>query len=197
MPAPFEMIIGPAEVYSAPVGEAFPDIEDAPAGNWALVGTLGSKNYTEAGVMVRFPRDFNSIYALGSIMRRKNVITQAGFEVEFDVMDATIEELAAGFGRDEDDMTTVAAGGGSAGHKSITLPTSPVPFQRALLVRVAQSPYMEGGNTQFEVFAADQVGNVDSGFSKDSPFTVKHLWSAVETSSGVAVIRAQHEAVSP
>ena len=41
---PYEILNGPIEVWYAPVAEAFPDLDDAaPAGNWAKLGTSGSK----------------------------------------------------------------------------------------------------------------------------------------------------------
>ena len=92
MPAPYEIIVGPAEVYVADVGTAFPDINDAPGMGWTLVGTLGSENYGEGGVLVRAPRTTQPIRVLGATTPRKHVITETGFQVEFDVIDATVRE---------------------------------------------------------------------------------------------------------
>lgn len=194
MPAPYEVIVGPAKVYVAPVGEAFPDVDEAPGGNWALVGTLGDENYGEKGVLVRSSRTTTPVNVLGSTMPRKYTITEVGFEVEFDVIDATLEQLALGYGADPDDITDTPAGSGTPGDRAFNLPTSPVPFQRAVLVRVDQSPYMEDGKMQFEIYAANQLGNADSGFTKGDPFMVTHIWSAVKTASGAVTIRAQDAA---
>lgn len=196
MPAPYEVMVGPAEVYVAPVGEPFPDVDEVPAGNWDLVGSLGSENYGEDGVLLRFPRTMNDIRVLGSTTPRKHVITETGFEVEFDVIDATVEQLVLGYGVDPDDIVDTAAGVGTAGDRAFALPTSPIPFQRALLVRVNQSPYMEGGNTQFEIPAANQGGNAEGGFTKGDPFTIKHIWKAVKTAGDFVTVRAQDAAAA-
>ena len=48
--APFEIVVAPFQIYTAPINEVRPDLADAPAGNWLLLGTNGSKNYSEDGV---------------------------------------------------------------------------------------------------------------------------------------------------
>lgn len=197
MPAPLEVIVGPAEVYVAPVGEAFPDINDVPGGNWELVGTVGSERYGEGGVTLRSTRDVTAINALGTTTPIKHVITSTGFQVEYELMDATLEQLALGYGLDPATITDTPAGGGEPGDRAMGLPTSPTPFQRAVLVRVNQSPYMENGKMQFEIFAANQVGNAEGAFSKGAAFTVTHIWDAVKTASGFVNVRAQDAAVSP
>lgn len=191
MPSPYEIIVGPAEVWVAPVGEAFPDVDETPTGNWDLVGTLGDENYGEKGVIVRSSRTITPVNVLGSTMARKHTITEVGFEVEFDVIDATAEQMALGYGVDPDDITDTPAASGTVGDRAFSLPTSPIPFQRAVLVRIDQSPYMENGKMQFEVYAANQAGNTDAGFTKGDPFMITHLWQAVKTASGAVTIRAQ------
>ncbi|MGK2898618.1 MAG: hypothetical protein ACSLE9_08005 [Burkholderiaceae bacterium] len=194
MPAPFEIIVGPADVYVAPVGTAFPDVDEAPGVAWDLVGTLGDESYGEKGVLVRSSRTASPVNVLGSTMPRKHTITEVGFQVEFDVIDATAEQMALGYGLDPDDIVDTAAASGSPGDRAFDLPTSPIPFQRAVLVRVDQSPYMEGGKMQFEIYAANQVGNVEAGFTKGEPLMVTHIWEAIKTSSGAVTIRAQDAA---
>lgn len=180
MPAPYEIIVGPAEVYVAPVGEAFPDVDTTPAGNWTLVGTLGSENYGEGGVVLRSPRSTNPINVLGSTVPRKHAITTTGLEVEFDVIDATAEHVTLGYGVDPDDIVDTVAGSGTPGSRRFDVPTSPVPFQRSVLVRIAQSPYGEGLSSQLQIPAANQLGNAEGTFSKSDPFQIKHIWGAVK-----------------
>lgn len=180
MPAPYEVIVGPAEVYVAPVGEAFPDVDTAPGGNWDLVGTLGSENYAESGVLVRSPRNTNPINVLGSTVPRKHVITTTGLEIEFDVIDASAEQVTLGYGVDPADIVDDAAGVGTPGTRSFDIPTSPIPFQRAVLVRIDQSPYGEGLKSQLQIPAANQLGNAEGGFTKGDPFQIKHIWGAAK-----------------
>ena len=194
MPAPLEIMVGPAEVWVAPPGTEFPKIDAAPTGNWSLIGTLGSQNYGENGVIIRFSRTTNSIRVAGATTPRKHIITETGFQVEFTVIDATPEQLALGFGLDPDDIDEVAAGVGTAGEQSFGLPDDPVPFARAVLVRVPQSPLMEGGNTQIEIPMANQVGNAEGSFAKADAFQLTHIWDAVKTDQPIAIFRVQSAA---
>ena len=180
MPAPYEIIVGPAEIYVAPVGEAFPDVDTAPAGNWDLVGTIGSENYGEDGVVVRSPRNTNPINVLGSTVPRKHVITTTGLEIEFDVIDATAEMVTLGYGVDPTDIIDTVAASGTPGTRTFEIPTSPIPFQRAVLVRIAQSPYGDGLYSQLQIPAANQLGNAEATFSKGDAFSIKHIWGAVK-----------------
>lgn len=191
MPAPLEIIVGPADVYVAEIGTQFPDIDDAPSASWDLIGTLGADNYGESGVIIRRPQTTTPIRTLGSTMARKHVITETGLQVEFVVLDATAEQLALGYGIDPDEIDAIPASVGVAGTKSFSLPVSPIPFARAVLVRIAQSPYMEGGASQLEIPAANQLGNAEGGFTKGEPFQVTHIWDAVKTAGPVATWKFQ------
>ncbi len=66
MTTPFELVVGPVSIYTAPVNEARPDLEDAPAGNWVLLGTNGANNYDEAGVGFDPQQTIEEWYGLGS-----------------------------------------------------------------------------------------------------------------------------------
>lgn len=197
MPTPREIIYGPAEVYAAPVGEAFPAVNAAPAGNWALIGTEGSKNYDEAGVIIRSPVAMAAFRSLGSTLKRKVSITERDFAVEFTAVDINPEEMAYALGVDPDDITDTPAGGGAAGHQAIEIPSSPIPFQQAILVRCTQSPFGEAMNHQWEIFAANQVGSGEGTYSKSTPFGMRHQWEAVANSAGFVVLRIMDAAVSP
>lgn len=190
-----EINLGPAEVYIAPVGEAFPAVNATPAGNWVLIGTQGSRNYTEDGVIVRRPVEHERIGALGTTLTRKVGITSAGFEVEFAVMDMNPEELLAAMGGETTDITDTAAGAGTAGHQSFPVPTDPVPVERAMLVRWNRSPFAATGfKSQIEIKVATQVGQMEGTFSKSQPFAPRHQWIALEPDSGDAVVFRQQDA---
>lgn len=183
MPVPNEIIVGPAEVYIAPVGTAFPAVTaERPAvlaAGWTLIGTAGSRNYSEDGVILRQNRTINPIRVLGSIAPRKQVISEQTFEVEFNVVDLSPEAIALGYGADVADIVE------SGGNTSFSIPTSPVPLTFAILVRVeGQSPLVDGGNTQWQIYQAVQGGSGEGTFSKTAAFAQGHLWSAIENSDG-------------
>ncbi len=46
-----EILFAPYDVYWAPVGESFPIIEAAPAGNWLILGTSVAERTNEDGVI--------------------------------------------------------------------------------------------------------------------------------------------------
>ena len=43
-----EIVMTGAQIYLAPVGESYPEIQAAPAGNWALLGTPAAEAITTA-----------------------------------------------------------------------------------------------------------------------------------------------------
>lgn len=52
---PFEQLVGPLQVYVAPVGEALPNVNATPAGNWYLLGpTDGEQKIKHAGKLKLF-----------------------------------------------------------------------------------------------------------------------------------------------
>lgn len=189
--APYEIVIGPAEVYVAPVGTAFPAINATPGAGWTLVGLAGSSNYSEDGVIVRSPRSSALVRPLGSTAPVKGAITETGFEVEFTVMDLSPAMMQLAFGADTTDVTVVAQASGIAGNQYGDIPTNPVPKHKALLVRCAQSSFGDGFNTQFEVYSAFQTGSGEGKFSKSDPLMQTHIWTAIKTASGFVRLRQQ------
>lgn len=179
MAAPNEIIVGPAEIYVAPVGTSFPAVNAAPAAPWMLVGTAGSRNYAESGVVLRRPVTINQIRMLGSTAPRKQVISETSFEIEFNVADLSPEMMMLGYGGLPQDVATAGA------QQKIILPTDPVPNAFAVLVRVeGQSPLLDGGNCQWEIYNAIQAGTGEGTFSKTEAFAQGHMWQAFEDSQG-------------
>lgn len=179
MAEPNEIIVGPAEVYVAPVGTTFPAVTAAPTGDWLLVGRAGSNNYTEDGVTIRNPKTTNPIRMLGSIFPRKFAITESQFEVEFNVADLSPAAMMLGYGGNPADVQMAGS------QQRIEVPTSSVPLAFAVLVRVeGQSPLKDGGNMQWELSNCIQGGNGEGTFTKQDAFAQGHLWQAFEDSDG-------------
>lgn len=194
---PFDLMVAPATLYYAPVGETFPDLSETPGANWQMLGTSGAKSYADDGVTVRANTSANLIRTLGTVAVRKATISERGFQVEVLVLDATAEVMALGFGLDPDeDITDTAAAGGAVGYRKLELPTSPLPDQFSVLVRADVSPYMADGKSQFEITAAIQTASVEPVYHKTNPFGVRFLWEAIDTDDGFVAYLAQDEAAS-
>lgn len=175
------IVVGPAEVWVADPGTAFPDIQAAPGAGWTLIGTDGALNYGESGVILRNEITEGQIQVLGSALARKRVISQRTFNVEFLLLDLSAEEMALAYGTDPADISTVAAGAGVAGEKSFAIDFSVVPLERAILVRVAQSASMGRlGNTDWRIARANYIGSAETTFNKTDGAGVSQVWAAIE-----------------
>lgn len=193
-----EIVVGPANVYVAPLGTEFPDIDEAPDTGWVLVGTGGDLNYGEEGVTLRKNVTSNRIRTLGSTLTRKVAISEMDFQVEYPVVDLSAEEMALAYGTDPDDITDTAAGAGVAGTKSFALSTDPVPLERAVLVRVGQSASMgRAGNTDWQIARAAFVGTAETTFNKTTGAAVNHIWEAIEPGGSEDAVRFVEQTAAP
>jgi hypothetical protein len=162
---PFEIIAAPFSVYWAPLSTAFPLIDAAPAMAWTLIGSNGSKNYKDDGVIVTHNQSITKFRALGDCGVRKNFRTEEDQMVKLTLVDLTLEQYLHAL--NQNTVTTVPAGG-EAGYKKIGLSRgfSIKTFQ--LLVR-GPSPEMEDGYMQYEIPYCQQTGNPEAVFKKGDP----------------------------
>jgi hypothetical protein len=194
--SPFEIQLGPADVYRAPLGESFPAVEDAPAGNWELIAD--AEHITEDGIVIRGNPDITLVRSLGTIAAVKAGMVARDFQLEFTVMDTRVEAQAVAYGADPDDaVTDTPAGGGAAGFRQVDVPIDPVPQGFALLLRWDQSGYGDGYKSQYQIYSAVQLGDGNGIFSKSTPFGQRHLWTALNSSAGFVRLVEQDAAVSP
>lgn len=192
MPAPFEIIAGPFEIYVAPVAEAFPAINAAPAGNWTLLGVGGSKNYEPgAGVLVRAESTEEFVRSLGTTGPRKSFRTEEDLYIEFTLNDARIETFAKVL--NDATMTTVP---GPPGHKSIPLLQGRTMKTLAMLARgVDISPYGDtvGWHTQWEIPIVTRTGNLEVKHAKAPEVQLKTVWRTLQDDAlGFGTLRARH-----
>lgn len=145
---PYEVIMGPAELWKAPVGTAFPDPDEAPGVAWTRIGKSGKANYTEDGVTVTPSQTLAFFRGLGSTMPLKAVRSEEDIVVSVSIADMTAETLALAFNGNE--VESEAAGVGTPGTKAIQLERGPDVTTFALLVR-GPSAYTETGYGQFEL----------------------------------------------
>jgi hypothetical protein len=134
---PLELISGPFDVYVAPVGEAFPDVDTTPAGNWFKLGTNGAKNYDEGGVKVKHGQKLSKVFTLGSTGPRKVLREQETMVVSFTLLDLSPEQYAKVL--NDAAVSSVAAAAGTPGYKKTALRRGSSVSEFAVLVKGAVS----------------------------------------------------------
>jgi hypothetical protein len=176
--APYEKQYAPASVYRAPIGEAFPDVDTAPTGNWDPICL--ATEVSEDGIIVGGAVAAAMMRSLGSPAPVKAGVNTRDFSVGFASLDVSPEVVALAMGGDDADVVTAAAGGGHPGTKKIALPNSPTPQGWALLIRWDQSS--EGDfSSQLEIKSAVQVGDAGFVFSKSNPNAPKFNFACLYT----------------
>jgi hypothetical protein len=195
---PYEVVAAPYEVYYGPVGEAFPLVDAAAAGNWKKIGTSGILSYVDNGVSVSNPQSITKWRSAGDTGVRKVFRTEEDLMVKFTIADISLEAYQLALNMNA--ITTVAAGSGTAGYKAIGLSRGTNVAQRAILIRGA-SPYGDDMTLQFEIPIAFQTGSPEPVFGKKGePAALALEWTAIIDPNAATAdkrygrIVAQHQA---
>lgn len=181
---PYEIIAAPFTVWFAPVGEAFPAIDAAPAGNWAMIGTSGDENYTEDGVTVAHSQTIETVRVAGTTGPRKAFRTAEDLMIRLTLFDMTLEHYARAMNGNA--VTTTAAGSGTAGFKKIGLRQGLEVTRLALLARGDASAYGDGWKAQYEVPICFQSGSPEPVFRKGQPAGLALEFTALEDSGAAS-----------
>jgi hypothetical protein len=194
--APFYMIMEPASAWVAPVGTAFPLLAAAPAGSWLALGTDGNRSFSNDGVKISVSQKVTLARPDGATGPVKAARTEEDVMIELTLWDATVEQVKHAL--NEAAITTVAAGSGTAGYKSIPLGRGAAVAQVALLVREV-SPYGDGWISQYEHFAVSNTGDMSIVYKKGGPAGLLLKFQAMEDLTQVGAnkfgtYRAQHQA---
>lgn len=157
---PYQIIAGPAKVYVAPVGTAFPAIdadESAFATQWIPLGQ------TDGGVKVSHAQTIVPLRTDQVTAPVKMVRSEEDLEITFSLAELTLEHYAVVLNQ------VGAVEEGVAGEKSINLYRGGSGVETfALLVRGDQlSPYGPY-NLQYEVPSAYQGGAPETEYTKDA-----------------------------
>ena len=178
MTTPFELLYGPLAVYTGPVNEPRTDLEDAPAGNWVLLGTGGSLNYGEDGVVINPEETIEEFYVLGSTAAQKARRTQERFSLTVMLHDLTAEHFAKVM--NDASVTTTAPGSGTAGVRDFDLLRGADVTEIAVLLRCEQSPYITAAKSQFWVPRAYVVSVGELTYEKGVPVGMEIEFAALE-----------------
>ncbi|MEL6485647.1 MAG: hypothetical protein AAFQ13_00690 [Pseudomonadota bacterium] len=145
---PFEIIGAPLVVYIAPTGTAFPEIATAPSGDWTLLGKRGDRSIAEEGVTVSHSKTYSNVRTAGASGPVKAFLESEDLMLRMTLLDLSIESYANALNGNT--VTTVAAGSGTAGYKSVGLSQSVGRTQEFALLARGLSPEDETMNLQYE-----------------------------------------------
>jgi hypothetical protein len=182
--SPFEIIAGPATVYVAPVGEAFPAVNAAPAGNWVSLGD------TEGGVTITHDQTVELLRVDQYPGPQKAIRSEEGLMVAFSLANLTLEQYARAL-----NVVTVTTNVGPPHEREIPLRQGFDVNQRAMLIR-GPSPYMDA-NLQYEVPIVVQTASPSPVFVRDDKAVLDCEWVALEDPNAATaeerfgVLRAQ------
>lgn len=178
MSAPYEIVAAPFAVYRAPVGESFPDVDEAPAGNWSLIGSSGARNYSGEGVTVVHAQEIEEVRPLGSTGPVKALRTSEGLVVRFTLWDMLLEQYTHAL--NDNAVATTAAGAGTPGFKTLQLYRGLDVALLALLVRGDVSPEGAGWKSQYQVPVCYQAAAPEPVFAKGAPAGLALEFMALE-----------------
>lgn len=176
--SPFEIIAGPAEVYVAPVGEAFPLINAVPAGNWVRLGR------TKGGVNAKHNQSLKELRADQDTAPAKISRTEESMVVSFALADLTLENYAKVLNNVI--VTDTPPGSGVAGYRTVTMYQGQSVAQIAMLIR-APSPYLSvaiptGGPSlglDYRLTRVSQSGNPAVKFLADDMAVLDTEWMVI------------------
>ena len=167
---PFELLVAQFTISLAPVGESFPDLDSAAAGNWTALGTTGPVDYSEEGISVELSQVTNPIRSYGSTGIRKMLRSEEDVKLTVTLQDVTMEALTEALNRVA--AADTAAGSGTVGYQSLNLLRGHSVAEFALLARAVESPYYDVSTGdwgfQYELFRCVQVGSPTIVHVKDN-----------------------------
>lgn len=174
---PFAMVVGPGQVYLAPVGTAFPAIDQPPSGSWGLLGTLGNRNQSEAGIKIVHEQKVTEHFVSGSTGPQKATRQQERLIISGELEDLTLEQytkLMSGLA-----IADTPEAAATAGYRTLNIRMGLDVAEFALLVRGA-SPYANGMNMDWRVPRVYQSTNPSPVLSKAGPAMLAFEFVALE-----------------
>lgn len=175
MSRPYEILATPIEVWLAPVGTAFPTLDEEPDELspsdsdevWTLLGANGADNQGDEGVTVESQQTINVFRGGKSTAPLKAWRTEEGLRIAFTLFDVTLEAYAKAI--NDATVTDTAADSGTAGYRSMNLHQGSQVATFALLARGENSPYGDGWLKQYQVPVVYQAANPAPVYRKGQP----------------------------
>lgn len=187
MTAPETLLYGSLLVYTADAGTARPDeLDDAPSGDWTLLGSAGYGDQAPGGVKVSHPFSLTYWRGEGSAPRAA-AITEEDVTVEVGIAEFKAANYAMALG--DKTVTPISADTGIPGSNNFDLyrgngKLGPV----AILCRGA-SPEFATGVLEYYVPYAIQDSTVEPQFQKSDPALLSFVFRALEDPSSPSTDR--------
>jgi hypothetical protein len=176
---PLEIVVSPAQIYLGPTTEAWPDVDDAPVANWALLATVGYENYAEEGVHILHNQETVPHFTLGSTGPMKMSRTQETLSITVIMHDLDPDETSKGWNANT--VTSEAAGAATGGYDWHGLTAGLSLTEYRMLVRIpGESPLLADANAQFEIERVVEVGSKDLQFAKGNMVGLQMEFMALE-----------------
>ncbi len=109
MSVPMEVIAAPLTIWLAPVGTTAPDVSTSDVSidvSWDKLGTAGTKNYSDKGVIVTHSQTVVTWKPAGSTGARKAWRTEEFVTIEVEMVDLTTAQYAKVLNNATVDVTT-------------------------------------------------------------------------------------------
>lgn len=162
---PYQILAGPADVYIAARGTAFPAVNAAPGAGWTNLGQ------TEGGVTVRHTQSIEGLTTDQKTSPVKAIRTEEGLEVEFSIAELTLENYKYAV------QAVVTTTAGPPAIKSISLYRGVDVTLYAILIR-GDSAYMDGPS-QYEIPVVYQAEEPEVEFVKDDKSVLSCNFTAI------------------
>jgi hypothetical protein len=164
--SPYEIIAGPAEIYIAATGTAFPAVNADPGAGWTDLGM------TEGGVHVQMSQTINNITTDQYTAPVKGVRSEESLVVSFSLAELTLDKFALALNN-----ATVVSVAGPPATKEIPLYRGVPVARHSLLVR-GPSPYGPW-NMQWQIPAVMQTENPEVAYVKDDKSVLNVAWTTL------------------
>lgn len=167
---PYDIVVGPGQVWVAALDTAFPAIDATPAAAWVDLGE------TEGGIQITPSRETKRITTDQVFAPKKTIVTGRSLTIKFTLAEMTLEHLSKCL--DDAAVTAVPNGAGVAGYKYMDLLADATIPQYAMLIRVP-SPYADG-DQQYELPSVQPGGDMESSYTKDDKAMLPTTWECNE-----------------
>jgi hypothetical protein len=170
--APFEIIAGPANVFTAPTGTTMPVVGTVPTTPWVDMG------YTDGGVSVQTTQSITEFMVDQIATPVKTLRSAEGVIVTFAIAQLTLERIALVYNN-----ASVTTATGPPATKAFYLQKGTSVQTYSMLVR-GPSPYGDF-NMQFELPIVYQSENPTTAFTRDGMATMSTQWTSLADTSKV------------